>query len=323
MNLSGRLSQDFSRDDKYLMETQSMNEKKGKLKLILNPTSKPLKILVFLQQIIKQFNDEGYEVDVYRTQGNGDATEVARQTAISGEYETIIAAGGDGTVNEVINGIIGYSIKLGLLPLGTSNVLMRTLNLPLQPLKAAKLITQGYTHKIDVGKANGRYFALMISCGYDAFAIEQTSMLAKKIIGKYAYVWAGLTKLYCYKPHRISLKIDGKDYPKTGIFVAICNARSYGGNYQLCPEAKMDDGQLDILLVSSNSMMQLLYYAFRVILKLPLEYRDTIRPRAREIMLNASGRVPYQADGDIFGQLPVKVEVVPQAIEVIVAPPTN
>lgn len=293
-----------------------MSESMKKIKLIVNPNSKPLKIALFLQTICSKFNKAGYEVDVYKTEGEGDATRIAREAANSGAYEMVVAGGGDGTINEVINGLMPTPVKLGLIPLGTSNVLCRALKLPLNPIKAVDAILSGESIKIDVGLANNRYFGIMISCGFDAYAIEQTSLRVKKFTGRYAYVFAGIKSIYHYQPKRIHLIADGKPMHMDAMLMCISNAHLYGGNYQLTPDAKIDDGLFDVFLYTGNDVYRFVYYLLRLFLHFHLNFPDTTRFRVKELKLHSSGRVLYQGDGDLFGDLPLNISLIPSVLEI-------
>jgi len=288
-----------------------------KIKIILNPISKPLKILLFLQPAIHLFEKAGYKVDLQKCLRFGDAEIEAKKAAESGEFDIIVAAGGDGTFNQVINGIMGTDIPLGLIALGTSNVLIRSLGFPLNPIDAAKIILEGNVKKWDLGMANGRYFAIMASCGFDALATEETNLKLKRFMGKYAYILAAIQNIPTYKPYPMRVVLDGKETHYRPIFVNISNATFYGGTYKLTPNAKMDDGLLDVFLFDSPSFSRLIYFALRVILNLPLNLPEISIKRAKTVELWAPGRVPYQIDGDVFGTLPISVSIRPKAIPII------
>ncbi len=293
---------------------KSSNSKK--MKLIVNPNSKPLKIKLYLQTICNKFEKAGFEVDVYKTKGDGDATDVAREVKKSGDYDIIVAGGGDGTINEILNGIMPDPMEMGILPLGTSNVLCRALKLPLNPLKAADEIISGKSQNIDIGWANGRYFSIMISCGFDAYAIEQTSLRVKKFTGKFAYITAAIKSIHHFKSQRISLIADKKLMQFETMLICISNAHLYGGNYQLTPEAKINDGLFDVFIYTGTDTYKFVYYMSRLFLRFHLNSTDTKRFRVKNLELKTSGRVLYQGDGDLFGQLPVKVKMIPAALKI-------
>ncbi len=287
-----------------------------RMMLIINPNSKPLKVALFLQMIISKFEKGGYTVDLFKTHGEGDATRIAHEAALSNKYEIVVAGGGDGTVNEVLNGLMPQPCKMGILPLGTSNVLCRSLNLPLNPLKAADAILSGRSKKIDLGQANDRYFAIMVSCGYDAYAIEQTSLRAKRFTGKYAYIYAGIKSIYHYQPQRIYLISDGKPVSYNAMVIVVSNAHLYGGNYRLTPDAQIDDGVFDVFIYTGNNVYRFLYYCVRLLFRHPVEVRDAVRTRVRNLQLTSPGRVLYQGDGDLFGKLPLTIRILPAVLEI-------
>ena len=288
-----------------------------RLEIILNPISKPLKILLYLKPAIEILERAGYTVDIHKSVYFGDAEEEARRAARSGKYDLLVAAGGDGTYNQVINGISGTDMPLALMPLGTSNVLMRSLKFPLNPVEAARVIVEGQLKKWDLGQINGRYFAIMTSFGLDAYATEHTNLKLKRIIGKYAYIWSAVRNLTSYRPYPMSLTLDGHPTSYRPIFVNVANAPLYGGEYRLTPNARMDDGQLDVFIFDSRNIYRLLYFALRVILKFPLNLPEISIHRARRVEITAPGRVPYQVDGDTMGNLPAQISIHPRAIRII------
>lgn len=288
-----------------------------RIKLIVNPNSQRLKVSLLLTSIISKFEKSGYEVDLYKTVGGGDAIEVARQAVDSGEFDIVVAGGGDGTVNEVINGLMPNPIQMGILPLGTSNGLARELNIPLNPLKSADVMMNGTSVTIDVGIANGRYFGLMLGCGFDALAIEHTNLQLKRFTGKYAYAIGGLKKLYKYKSHRIQLVVDGKRLDEDALFVVVSNTKLYGGKYTLTPNAHCDDGIFDVFMYTGDGLFSFIRFILKVISHKKLDSPDTNLFQAKNLLIYSAGRVPYQADGDAFGELPVQVQIFPSAIEIL------
>jgi diacylglycerol kinase (ATP) len=287
------------------------------IKLIVNPNSQRMKVTLFLQSIVTRFEKGGCKVDVYKTLGGGDATDVAREAAKSGDYEVVVAGGGDGTVNEVLNGLMPNPIKMGILPLGTSNGLARELNIPLNPFRAVDAILNGHSTQIDVGIANGRYFGIMVGCGFDAYAIEKTNLRFKRFAGKYSYVFAAIKSLYRYKSNRIRLVVDGQPLDEDAVFVVVSNAQLYGGRYRLTPNASVDDGMLDVFVYKGRSIYRFLYLAIKMLMQRQLDSSDTVCLRAKNLLLYAKDRVPYQADGDALGELPVQIHILPLALEIV------
>lgn len=281
--------------------------------MVVNPSSKPRWVKKYLGEVIDVLKKGGFQIQVIKTQREGEATSIVRKTP----YELIIVGGGDGTINEVINGTTNLPVTLGIIPLGTSNVLARALRIPLDPIKAAELIVEGGRRKCDLGRVGERYFLIMVGCGFDAYAIMKTSLRAKRFIGRYAYVMAGLTHLLDYKPGKISLRFDDGQTQDTGTFVVVGNAHLYGGDYQITPQAKIDDGFLDACVFKGERLPSLLYFAMRVVRRKPLTYPEVRYYRFKKASLEADRLTFFQTDGDLAGQLPTQIEIIPGAINII------
>lgn len=293
-----------------------MTTVRKRIKLIINPNSQRLKVSLLLSSIIGKFKNAGFDVDLYKTKGGGDAIEVAREAVRSGGFEVIVAGGGDGTVNEVINGMMPNPIQMGILPLGTSNGLAQELNISLNPLKSVDTIINGSCVKMDVGFANGRYFGLMLGCGYDAITVENTNLKLKKIAGKFAYVLAAIKSLKKLKSNRIQLVVDGDRLDEDSVFVVVSNTRRYAGKYSLTPNARYDDGFFDVFMYTGDSFFSFIHFALKTIWHKEFNAPDTMLFQAKNLLIYSSGRVPYQVDGDPFGELPVQVQIFPSAIEI-------
>lgn len=284
--------------------------------LIINPSCRPRKIKKCLSTIVGILRDNNFSVDIYYTQGYGDATVAAREFVTAG-YDMVIVLGGDGTVNEVINGIADYQVTLGIIPLGTSNVLARELKIPLDPLESTELIVKGKRKRCDLGKVGNRYFSLMVGCGFDAYTVSKTNMKVKKIFGRYAYILAGLYHILRYKPQEIQLNLDDGKVYESGTFVVISNAHFYGGEYELTPNAKIDDGYLDACVLQAMRIFRYFYFLFGLLRKKHLLHKDVRCYRFRRAELRSQYPIPLQADGDIIGDLPAEIEVIPKAIDII------
>jgi diacylglycerol kinase (ATP) len=231
-------------------------------------------------------------------------------------FDALITAGGDGTCNEAINGIVEHPIALGVLPFGGSNVLARELGVPLHPLKAAELIARKHIRKIDLGLINGRYFSMMAGCGYDAYAISRTSRRIKKIIHRYAYLWAAVKDFVGYQPTEITVTIDGGRAVEKGTFVVVSNSHFYGGSHQMALYAKVDDGFLDLCVYQGKLQIGLARFAFNLLVKNHLSMKNVKYHRVREVEIQAAKRTLVQVDGDLLGELPMTARIVPGAIDV-------
>jgi lipid kinase YegS len=200
---------------------------------------------------VRAVRDEGHPVDVRVTWEGGDATRFARQAAQAG-VDLVIAGGGDGTVNEVVAGLLGAageskpSASLGILPLGTANDLARACGIPLDPFAALRLAVSGSATNVDVGQANGRAFMNVATGGFGTQVTVATPNELKKILGGAAYFLTGVTHFSSIRPARGHLSGPGLDWEGAFLVLGVGNGRQAGGGHQLCPEALLNDGLLDV-----------------------------------------------------------------------------
>jgi len=266
------------------------------------------------------------QVVLLATAAVGDARRLAAQAVRNG-FRTIIAAGGDGTVNEVLNGICDVpgglsSARLGLLPLGTINVFARELRVPLRTGPAWKVLAAGRERSIDLGVADfqldgapcRRYFVQLAGAGLDSRAIELTEWRIKKKIGPLAYVYAGIKALRESKP--VITVQAGQSF--AGEWVAVGNGRYYGAPIAVFPKARLDDGLLDICVLPKTN-----FRVFAAALAgLPFgqmhRFCGALQNSAANFTLTASGHTMLQLDGENVGELPATISVLPKALRVIV-----
>jgi len=286
-----------------------------KAKVIVNPDSKPRRVKRYLRQSLRILRHNGFELSVYFTKGPGEVLPAARDAVAQG-FEAVIVVGGDGTVNEVINGIVGKNVTLGILPSGGSNVLARELRIPMNMVEAAKVLSKKNKRRIDLGVINGRYFSMMASCGYDAYAVSRTSLKVKKVIHRYAYVWAGIKDFFGYQPTEITVVIDGGKVIDKGTFVIVGNTHFYGGTHQVTPFAEIDDGFLDLCIYKGKMQLGLVHFALSMLWRQHLNLNNVSYYRVKRVEMSSSKRTLVQVDGDLLGELPMITEIVPGALEV-------
>ncbi len=251
------------------------------------------------------------------TREKGDAFAFARDVA---DTDFIIVAGGDGTFNEVINGLLSSApdkknIPLALIPLGTTNVLAKELGIPHNVEKAVHLALTGAPKKISLGRINNRYFSLMAGIGFDGEAVLRANERFKRISGKGAYIYSGLKTLAGYRPPLIQVKIPKETF--TGFTAVAGNARFYGGNFQVTPKADITEPLIDVCLLKSKSRKRLLRFIAGVIFKRHLNLNDVIYRRVNRVEITSKDTVHVQVDGDYFGTLPVSIDVVKDAVSVV------
>ena len=273
-----------------------------------------------IQELAASLEAMGLKVDLRLTKGPGDATEIAARAAGNGSGDVIVA-GGDGTINEVIQGLAGTSARLAIIPRGTANVLARELGLPLDEQKAVAIAARGKSREIYLGVAinettnERRHFVLMAGIGLDASVVRRVQPSLKKRIGKGAFWISGLSHLANWNPRPFTLDIEGAKYSAT--FAAIGKSARYGGDLAITPGARLDQREFEICIIETTSRLRylhLLSHAMRA--GMP---RDAAEVRfVKASTVKAYGDAHVQVDGELIGHLPMRFEIAPHSLEVIV-----
>lgn len=271
------------------------------------------------QNIARALRRHGVLAEVLTTSKAGDGVEMARKAAADG-CNLVVAAGGDGTVNEVVNGLVGTDCLLGILPLGTVNVLVRELNIPLNPYEAIKVIASGSPKRIDIGYANGRCFALMAGFGFDAEVVANVLQPIKDWIGVSAYILKGLETLAKYKATEISIKMPEETYETKAFLVIAANVSTYTYNLKITPHATPDDGLLDVCVFERpiTDRIGFMRQVADVFIHRHLYHKAVRYFRTSEIKVESTPEVYVQIDGDPCGTTPTQISVDPQVLPVIV-----
>jgi diacylglycerol kinase (ATP) len=290
--------------------------------LIVNPAAgsgKPLEFLELLKHTLAPVVGA-----VVVTQGAGEAERAAHSAKENG-FEAVLVAGGDGTINEAVNGLLtaeGNSLPLGLVPLGTQNVLAHELGLPTSDLEATLAVFQaGRIRQIDVGQAGSRYFVLMAGFGFDAQVVQEVLQPVKALLGPAAYAFATVGALATCRSTVIRLRLDGEEVRSEAFLVVVANAASYAyRQIKLAPFAALDDGWLDIC-VFERAPSDRVGFASQMLAV--LAHRHLRDPRVRyyrgkQLILESDPPIQGQVDGDTFGMTPLTISVVPRALSVFV-----
>ncbi|MEK7864553.1 MAG: diacylglycerol kinase family protein, partial [Nitrospirota bacterium] len=251
------------------------------------------------------------------------AREIAvKQTLIPNpkKLSLIIAAGGDGTYNEVINGIACTNIPMAILPLGTTNVLAKELNIPEDVEKAVDIALNGKIHTICLGKITNnppplltRYFLLMAGIGYDGETVYGIKKGLKRYSGKGAYILSGLKTLMRWAPDKLTFTMDGKSCE--GYSAIICKTSKYAGNFRIAPDADINKNNLYALIMHSRNRLDILRYISGILTKKHLKFKDITYQQAENI--EVKGNAHIQIDGDYFGMTPARIEIVPDALRLV------
>jgi YegS/Rv2252/BmrU family lipid kinase len=290
--------------------------------LIFNPAAKGDKAARFRQDLGKLA-----DCQLKPTTAAGAARELAAE-AVREEFDTIIAAGGDGTLHEVLNGIGdvpgGFDrIRLGVMPLGTANVFALETGIPSTPQAAWEVVERGNEKSIDLPEitfqtkigSQTRYFLQMAGAGLDAHAVELVDWELKRKLGVFAYVWATLKAL---KRSRGVIQVSSDTKSSSGEMVIISNGKYYGGKFTLCPEANYTDGLLDLCVFQKVTWVRLPFYSLAALTDRLAKQKITVNFQARTIQLNSDARVPLQLDGEAVGWLPATIRVHPRRLRILV-----
>jgi len=264
------------------------------------------------------------DATIWQTAQSGHATELARRAVKEG-VQLVVAAGGDGTLGEVLNGIIGSGAKLGVLPLGTGNDFARCIGIGTKLESALEVLKSGKLRAIDVGKfeieGQSRYFLNVAGAGFDSRVAarinEHRPRILAKMGGTSAYLVACLSEIRRFPLAEFQLELDGKVVESRAVLCAIANASSYGGGMLVAPDANLSDGLFEVCLIKELSRGAFLRAFPGVFSGKHVHHPAVSMFRATKIRLKTSPALPILADGEIVGQTPATFEIVPRAMEVM------
>ncbi len=294
----------------------------NKILIIYNPNAgrKTLsKKIPKLQELL--LSRYSLRADIAATSLEVHAKDLACDAANEG-YETIIAAGGDGTVNEVLNGIMksGKSVKMGIYPAGTVNDLGNYLRISKNIYHFAALINRGNSKRIDVGLGGDRYFLNVAAAGLLTDVAYKVSHEAKTVLGKFAYYIEGLRELpkQFFRPFKAELQYNGITEEREVLFFILANSSHVGGFKNIIPAATLDDGRFDLLLVEKSQMIDA---AGIFVLSLTGEHMNHPNLRylqVEEVHIKGEGNPRVDIDGELGGQLPMSFKVIKGGITLLV-----
>lgn len=256
----------------------------------------------------------GMSVELRETTCRGDAERIARG-ASSAEFDRLVVAGGDGTINEAINGLADATLPVAFIPLGTANVLAAELQVPTDPASIAEMIGAGRSHRVSIGLVNGRAFTMMAGIGFDAHVVAHVSTPLKRATGKLAYVWTSLLQLWRYRPRLYELQIDGRSYRAASAIIA--KGHFYGGRFICAPAARLESPELHVCLFGRAGRIHTIRYAMGLLFGRLGAFGDVRIVQGRRIEIAGPAGEPVQGDGDIVGALPARIEVAPARLTLV------
>lgn len=286
--------------------------------VIFNPSARGNKA----QSLQAQLAHLGSHVELLPTTGPGDATRLALESGLQG-IPTVVAAGGDGTVNEVVNGLAAIPAEirpsLGVLPLGTINVFAKEIGLGSEIAANWAIVQAGVTRRIDLAAATHRgghrWFVQMAGSGLDASAISRVQWQLKKRIGPGAYLWAGIAALAGPLP---DIHVTGGPVALKGQLALVGNGRFYGGRLPVFPMARLDDGRLDLAVLPRANLFTLARAAIALHTGRLLRMSGVLHQQSSEFHFHCHQTAPFQVEGDNIGELPARFSIQRNALRVLI-----
>jgi diacylglycerol kinase (ATP) len=295
-------------------------------KLIVNPKSGPWDVRRELSAVLNYLEGQDWRTVLHQTARPGEATRLAAE-ARDQKFDAVLVVGGDGTINEVVNGLAESSVALGVLPAGTGNAWAKELGLPtrspLHPmplLDSVRSLIPGTIRCIDLGRANSRYFLQWTGIGLDAevtYAMEPRTRTQRRL-GVVAYFIAGLAAAANMVGTRTRIWIDDRRIYRRSILVVVSNSQLYGGRVRIATDARLDDGLLDIDVFAGTGFGSSLRTAMGVITGLHVHDPRHSLYRGRIIRVETEKPMPVHVDGEPYGTTPFECQVVPHALTVLV-----
>jgi diacylglycerol kinase (ATP) len=296
-----------------------------KAHLIVNPVAGTHYTDDLVGAVARYLAEHDWSVAVRRTLGPGDGITYAREAASSG-IDVAIAMGGDGTLGEVASGLAHTDCTLGLIPMGTGNVWAHMVGIPTWSVRnknavmeSARILVEGQAHRVDLGQSGDRHFMLWSGIGFDAEVIQEVERhrTLRRSVGNLADLVAAFVVGASLRGTRTTVVLDGKAMRQRLVFALVCNAQLYGRAFRVAPQARLDDGVLDVFLFKGGSMLDALRHAASVLVNLHAKDPMIEYHRARQVEIHSEHPLPLHLDGDPAGTTPVQISVAHRAISVV------
>jgi diacylglycerol kinase (ATP) len=240
--------------------------------------------------------------------------ELARGAARSGS-DLVIAAGGDGTLNEVLNGVFGTETPVAFLPVGTGNSIAYSMDLPLHPVDAVRALKGGEVRDAYLGLAGGRYFGLMVGVGFDAIAVREVPYPLKRAFGRLSYVLAGSVALLRYGYPSFSVTADGKTFSCTTVIIA--KSQYYASRFKIAPDTSLEHPDFQLCLFTGRGPFNYLKYVGAVALNRHTKLSDVISVKAKMVRVEPEPGLLAHMDGDVMPEVPEEVRIADRPVKIL------
>lgn len=289
-----------------------------KVRFIYNPSSGDTLISEWLDEVIAMYQDEGFAVEIYRLSFHDRNEDVALE-GVGQEHHHILVAGGDGTINYVVNVMkrMGLDVPLAILPIGTSNDFAKMLGMKDEITKACRQILSGEIHRIDLGKANDEYFINVFSCGLFTDVSQKTPTFLKNNFGKLAYYFEGLGELPNFRKMHISIEAAEGNYEGPSLIFFVFNGQT-AGQFKLAYQSKIDDGLLDVLVVKGDNPRETMGTVLHFLKRTPDNYpAGIVHFKSKELAVYSTKDETTDIDGQPGPDFPVRITCEKNALSII------
>lgn len=288
-------------------------------RIIYNPTSGREAFKKQLPEVLQKLEIAGYETSCHATTGAGDATEAAR-IAVARKYDLVVAAGGDGTINEVVNGLAEqeYRPKLGVIPVGTTNDFARALHIPRDIEAATDIIVRGDTIPVDIGRINDKYFINIAGGGRLTELTYEVPSKLKTMIGQLAYYLKGIEMLPSIRATELTIEYDGKLFEGEVMLFLVGLTNSVGGFEKLAPDASINDGMFTLLILKKTNLAEFIRIATLAVRGEHVNDPHVLYTKANRIKVHSEEKVQLNLDGEFGGLLPAEFVNLYRHLEVFV-----
>jgi len=288
-----------------------------KTKLIFDPISGGGIGKEYINDVVEKLKNNKVDLDLYYTKKVGDAREVAKEIK-ENEFDVVAVMGGDGTINEVINGLFPTNIPITIIPSGVANVFANEVGILRNPLKACEAIYKGNLYEVDLGKINDSYFLSLASIGFDSHVLKDTPPSLKRKYGKLAYIYTGLKTVFSYEPSPIYVTVKENAKKKKCYFMVVGNVSIYGTPYvKMTPKASVNDGLLDVCLFKKENFINYFRYFLGAIFKIHTQFPDVEYFQTDKFYVESEKPLLVEVDGDVWGELPTTFSILKQGLRVL------